>query len=223
MKIKAVLFDLGGTLVKTSPISETMKEILEIYGVERSPEEIERARKATEKHVDIKELPTLGDEFWIRWNTQILERLGVCGKVSLLAEKITKLWWCHAKVELYPEVEKTLNLLKQSGLKIGLITNGLESDVREILPKVGLVEFFDVEITSDTVGKMKPSKEIFLCALEKLGVMPHEALFVGDMVKHDYKGAKECGLKALLIDRENRVKEGDVEKIGSLTELLEYV
>jgi beta-phosphoglucomutase-like phosphatase (HAD superfamily) len=48
MEIKAVLFDLGGTLVKTSPISEVIKKILAVYGVERSAEKIEQARKAAE-------------------------------------------------------------------------------------------------------------------------------------------------------------------------------
>lgn len=223
MEIKAVLFDLGGTLVKTSPIPEVMKKILEIYGVERSAEEIEQARKAAEKHVDIEELPILGDEFWVKWNAQVLEHLGIRKKLSFLAEKITKLWWHYSDVELYPDAEKTLKLLKQNGLKIGLITNGLESDVRDILPKVGLTGVFDVEIASNTVGKMKPRKEVFLHALEKLDVLPREALFVGDMIEHDYKGARESGLKALLIDREDDVNEENVKKIGNLTELLERI
>jgi len=223
MKIKAVLFDLGGTLVKTSSIPEVMKKILETYDIERSTEEIEQARKAADEHVDIEELPVLGDEFWVRWNTQILEHIGILKNVPFLAEKITKLWWHHANVELYPDAEKTLKSLKQSGLKVGLITNGLESDVREILPKVGLTEFFDVEVASNTVGKMKPNREMFLHALKKLEVLPQEALFIGDMLEQDYKGAKKSGLKALLIDRRGNIKDEDVEKIESLTNLLKYI
>ncbi len=223
MTIKAVLFDLGETLIKTSPVIEVTKKILEAYGVERSTEEIEQARKVAEKHIDIKELPTLGDEFWVRSNTQVLEHLRIRNDVSFLAEKMTELWWEYADVELYPDAERTLKLLKQKGLKIGLVTNGLESDVRDILPKVGLTGFFDVEIASNTVGKMKPSREMFLHALEKLNVLPYEVLFVGDMVEHDYKGARECGLKALLIDRENNAKEENIEKIGSLEELIKHI
>ena len=223
MKIKAVLFDLGGTLVKGAPISETMRRILKSYGIERSTEEIEQARKAVEKLMDIEALPALGDEFWVRWNTQVLKNMGIHDDVSFLAERMTKLWWRYADVQLYPDAEKTLKIFKQNQLKIGIITNGLESDVKEILPKVGLVGFFDVEITSSVVGKMKPSKEMFLHALEKLKLSPKEALFVGDMIEHDYRGAKKCGLKALLIDRENSIVEEDIEKIGSLTELLRHI
>jgi 2-haloalkanoic acid dehalogenase type II len=223
MQIKAVLFDLGGTLIKSSSVSEVMKEILEAFDVKRSVQEIDRARGAAEKHVDIEKLPILGDEFWFRSNSQVLKHLGIRKNVPFLAEKITKLWWHYAKVELYPDAEKTLRLLKRNGLKIGLVTNGLKSDVRDILPKIGLTGFFDIEITSDVVGKMKPHKEIFLHALRKLNLSPCEVLFVGDMVEYDYKGARECGLKALLVDREDNVKEENVERISSLIELLELI
>ncbi len=221
MKMEAVLFDLGGTLITTSPVSEVMLRILRIDGVERSLEEIEQARKAAEKYIDTETLPILGDEFWVQSNTQVLRHLGI-RDASSLAEKMTKLWWQHADVKLFPDAEETLKALKQRGLKIGLITNGLESDVREILPRIGLAGFFDVETTSDKVGKMKPKREVFVYALERLGVSPDKALFVGDMIEHDYKGAKECGLKALLVDRENIAGE-NVEKISSLKELLKQI
>lgn len=149
--------------------------------------------------------------------------MGVHNNIQLLAHKITELWWQYSEIELYPDAEETLILLKQSGLKLGLITNGLKSDIREILQKVGLTRFFDVEIASNTIGKMKPNKEVFLHALKTLDLLPNEALFVGDMIDTDYRGAKASGLKALLINRENNVKEKDVERIGSLTEILECV
>jgi len=200
-----------------------MKKILEAYNVECSTEEIELARKAADEYMDIEELPILGDEFWVRWNMHILEHIGIRKNLPFLAKKVTELWWHYADVELYPDVEKTLKLVKQSGLKVGLITNGLESDVREILPKVGLTKFFDVEVASNTIGKRKPSREMFFYALKKLNVLPQEALFVGDMIEHDYRGAEESGLKALLIDREKNIKDEDIEKIESLTKLLEYI
>ena len=77
--------------MKTSPIPEVVKRILETYGVERSAEEIEQARKVAEKYLDIEELPILGNRFWIKWNAQVLEHLGIRKNVSFLAEEITKL------------------------------------------------------------------------------------------------------------------------------------
>ena len=217
--LKGVLFDMGGTLIKTAPVSEIFKRILEDFGIKRSTEEIEEARKIVEKQFDIEELAILEDAFWLKWNTRILEHMGIYENAQSLAERIAKQWWQYSDVKLYPDVEKTLNVLKQRRLKIGLITNGLESDVEEVLPRIGLAGFFDVEVTSSLVGKIKPHREIFLHALEKLGIKPQEAMHVGDEVERDYEGAKRCGLKALLIDRENSVGEEGVEKIQSLAEI----
>ena len=221
--LKAVLFDLGGTLIKTAPVSEIFKRIMEDFGIKRSTEEIEEARKIVEKQFDIEDLTILKDGFWLKWNTQILEHMGIHENAQSLAERIAKQWWRYADTELYQDVEKTLDILRKRGLKIGLITNGLESDIKEVLPRVGLTDFFDVEVTSDLVSKIKPHKEIFLHALEKLGIKPQEAMHVGDKVERDYEGAKRCGLKALLIDRENNVAEEGIEKIQSLTEILNYL
>ncbi|MFP3985331.1 MAG: HAD family hydrolase [Candidatus Bathyarchaeia archaeon] len=222
MKIKAVLFDVGETLIRATPPAEVMRKILEAFEIKRSAEEIEEARKAVEKNANIEELPILGEDFWVKWNGQILEDLGIRNNTLFLAKKITELWWRYSEVELYPDAEKALELLKQKELKIGIITNGLKSDIDEILPKIGLKEFFDVEVASNTIGKMKPCKEVFQHALKKLNVLPYETLFVGDTVQYDYEGATQCGLKALLVDRKNNVKE-NVEKIESLTELLNHI
>lgn len=59
-------------------------------------------------------------------------------------------------------------------------------------------------------------------AVEKLGLQPHEVLFVGDSLEIDYEGARNAGLKALLIDRENKVQK-QVEKIRSLQEILAFI
>ncbi len=223
MKMKAVLFDLGGTLIKSQPVSEVMANILKAHGIERSVEEVERARGLAEKDVDIEEMPVLGDAFWHKWNMQVLEHLGVRNEKVRLAKRISEVWWQYCSVELYPDTQETLRRLRQKGLKIGLVTNGLVSDVREILSRVGLTGLFDVEITSDLVGRMKPSREMFLQALKELSLSPQEVIFVGDHVEYDYRGAKKCGLRTWLVDREGTVGEEDVERIRNLTQLLDYI
>ncbi len=77
VKIKAVLFDLGGTLVKSQPVSEVWGKILKAHGIKRTTEEIEQARTVAEKNVDMRELPILGEAFWLKGNTYILNNLGI--------------------------------------------------------------------------------------------------------------------------------------------------
>jgi 2-haloalkanoic acid dehalogenase type II len=217
-QVKAVLFDLGGTLVYTTEIPKVYKRILEAHGIKRSLQEISHAHEETENHLDIRELALLFDEYWIRWNLQILKRLGIRENMRTLAETIANQWWNYSDVELYPDVKETLQQLKARGLKIGIVTNGLESDYRQILQKVGLLNSFDVIVGIDTVGKMKPHKDIFLYALNKLEVSASETLFVGDRLEEDYEGAKKAGLRPLLIDRDN-MAHSNVKKTRSLREI----
>jgi len=218
-RVKAVLFDLGGTLLKTAEIPCVMERILKDCGVNRSLEEITKAWKRAEEELDFRDLARLLDEFWVQWNIRILSNLGVSLDIRALAEFIASHWWDYCDVTLYSDAEKILPLLKERGLRVGVVTNGLRSDVDEILPKVGLDGFFDVVVVIDTLGKMKPDVEVFKYALERLGVEASEAVFVGDEVKADYEGARKCGLTVYLVDRDGKVQDEGVKRISSLDEL----
>ena len=218
-RVKAVLFDLGGTLVRTTEIPYVMRRILKHRGINRSLEEITRAWKEAEKGLNFRDLTKLLDEFWVQWNVRILSNLQVNTDTRALAEYIASHWWDYSDVSLYPDGEEMLPLLKERGLKIGLITNGLQSDVNEILPKVGLQSFFDIVVAIDTLRKMKPDVEVFHYALRKLKTVPSEAIFIGDEIETDYKGAQNSGLTAYLIDRDGNVHDQNVNKISSLDDL----
>jgi len=220
--VKVVLLDLGGTLVSTTEIPEVYRRMLEAHRITRSVEEISQAQKEVEKQLDIRELAVLFEEYWIRWNLLILRRLGIEENAEALAQKIADRWWDYADVMLYTDVEETLQKLRAMDLKIGIVTNGLKSDYRQILEKVGLLDFFDVKVGIDNVGKMKPDRDIFLYALNELDASPSETLFVGDELIADYEGAKKAGLTPLLIDRDN-VIGSNVEKIGSLKDIMNYL
>jgi len=220
MKLKAVIFDLGGTLIQTLEVSEIMRQMLEAKGIMRSLKEINEAREKADRCLIFKELPILREEFWIKWNANILRALEIKNDTEILARWISDAWWDYAQARLYPEVRKVLKRLKKKNLKLGIITNGLKSDADKVLPLVGLKETFDVIVVTDSIGKMKPEKEVFLYALNELDIAPHEVLFIGDRIEEDYYGAKSTGIKAFLLDRENKIEE-DVEKIRSLEEIFE--
>jgi len=82
-------------------------------------------------------------------------------------------------------------------------------------------EVFSPEIT----GAKKPDLKAFLAVLEKMAVNPDEAVMVGDNLENDILPAKAIGIKAILIDRENKikVKDGEIIKISSLKELKKYL
>ena len=222
LKIKAVLFDLGNTLVYQQP-HEPFQKILQANGVFKSMEEIREAFEKCSREFDsekYEELPS--HEFYVRWNMTILKYLGITRSVRRLAAEIDRQWFNFSEVYVYPEVKDSLRRLKQMGLKLGLVTGGYELDIEQILPRAGLAEFFAVCVGCDTVGKKKPSSEAFKHALKKLGVKPNEAIFVGDSLEDDYFGAKKVGMKAVLIQREGKPVAG-VESITNLKEIFDFL
>jgi len=222
LKFKAVLFDLGNTLVYQQPY-EPFQRILQANGVFKSIEEIQEAFEKCSKEFDVEKHKALGShEFYARWNMVILKHLGITRSVRRLAEKIDRQWFNFSKIYLYPEVKDSLRRLKQMGLKLGVVTGGYELDIEQILPRAGLEEFFDVCVGADTTGKRKPSPEAFKHALKQLEVKPEEAIFVGDSLEQDYFGAQKVGMKAFLIQREGKSVAG-VKAIASLREIFDVL
>jgi len=224
-QFKAVLFDLGGTLVyiDSSKDPHVMKRMLEDCGVNRSLEDVSKEWVKGEnwERLNFREMTRLLDEFWVQKNLRVLRNLHVELNTEKLARFIASHWWEYAKVSLYPDAQEMLPRLKEKGLKIGLVTNGLQSDTNQILPKVGLQGFFDVVVAVDTLRKMKPDAEVFRYALEKMKATPSEAIFVGDEMETDYNGAQTCGLNVFLVDRDGKFQDKSVNRISSLKDLFE--
>jgi putative hydrolase of the HAD superfamily len=220
-QVKAVLFDLGGTLVNIDNSKDplVMKRMLEHCGVNRSLKDVSKEWVKSWERLNFREMAKLLDEFWVQQNLRVLRNLRVESNAEKLARFIASHWWDYAKVSLYPDAQEMLPRLKQKGLKIGLVTNGLQSDTNQILPKVGLQGFFNVVVVADTLRKMKPDAEVFRYALEKMKATPPEAIFVGDEMETDYKGAQTCGLSAFLIDRDRKFQNKSVNRISSLKDL----
>jgi putative hydrolase of the HAD superfamily len=220
-EVKAVLFDLGGTLVNIDNSKDplVMKKMLEDCGVNRSLKDVSKEWVKSWGQLNFREMATLLDEFWVRQNVEVLRSLHVELNAEKLAKFIASHWWDYAKVSLYPDAQETLPRLKEEGLKVGLVTNGLQSDTDQILPKVGLKGFFDVVVVVDTLRKMKPDAQVFRYALEKIQTKPREAIFVGDEIETDYGGAKGCGLTAFLIDRDGKFQDKSLNRIFSLKDL----
>ena len=96
-------------------------------------------------------------------------------------------------VQVFPDVEPTLQGLMAKGLKLGLVSNGFKRDLDHVLGELKLEKWFDVIVCIDSCNCAKPDNRIFLYALDKLEIKPSEAIFVGDSIPHDYHGALRSG------------------------------
>ncbi len=226
MVIKAVLFDMGNTLVKydVEIFEEVYHRILTSMGISRSIEDIKRAFLKTEKEAkDLGLLSSLGkircEEFWHQWDSIVLKHLSIA-KNEELAKIVQSKWFDFMDSTLYPEVREVLSELRRRRLKVGLISTAYEEEIHIILKKTGLEKTaFDIIVGVDTIKKAKPNPEVFKHATRKLNVEPEETMFVGDNIEADYKGAENAGMHPLLINRTEKEQKG-LRTIKSLTAIL---
>src|SRR5436309_854942 len=90
-----------------------------------------------------------------------------------------------------------LGSLRGHGLKTGLVANSWPDPSRLLRADVeafGLADLLDVIVFSEEVGVSKPDAEIFLHALTELGIEPEQAVYVGDLLATDVRGAAHVGM-----------------------------
>jgi putative hydrolase of the HAD superfamily len=103
--------------------------------------------------------------------------------------------WAPAR-ELGSTTHALLEALRARDLRLGLVSNAFDPGwlLHRDLEELGIAERIDFAVFSSEVGKRKPHPAIFEHALEALGVRPDEALFVGDRLFEDVRGAGELGM-----------------------------
>ncbi len=209
LTIKAVLFDIGNTLVYSHP-EVTFQRILAANDIAKPLEEVREAliRGNAEFNIDKHERLS-AHEFYTQWNIVQLKHLGIEGsRANRLAAEIESKWWEFEETYVYKDVKETLHRLRQMGLKLGIVTGGFEEDIEVIMPRTGLDDLFEVKVGVNTTGKRKPHPKAFKHALKQLGIKPSEAIFVGDNLKADYKGAERTGMMPVLIRRKGSSAQG---------------
>jgi putative hydrolase of the HAD superfamily len=122
---------------------------------------------------------------------------------------------------LFPDAIPTLSSLRDSGLKLGLITNGSLRMQSSKLQCLDLSSTFDTVLISDAEGVSKPDARIFLRALERLDVEPAAAAFVGDNPEVDVAGARAAGMRAIW--RRHPRHSGTVEADAVIDQLEDLV
>jgi HAD superfamily hydrolase (TIGR01549 family) len=202
--LRAVLFDVDFTLAQPGPSlsPEGYRRVGERHGLTLEPSQYDDARNAAldslQHHPEFEH----DDEIWIAFTQRIVEGMGGGGEASLaVAREMVAFWEVHTNFELYDDVLPTLELLRARGLKIGLVSNG-SRDMAEFVAHHALD--VDVALASRAHGFVKPHRSIFDAALAALDVEAGETAMVGDSPADDIEGARALGMRAFLLDREDR-------------------
>jgi len=109
------------------------------------------------------------------------------------------------RLGLYPHVREVLDVLRER-YPLALVTDSQSAFARGELHKVGLLDYFDPIIVSGDHGYRKPDRRLFEFALHGMGVAARNALYVGNDMYRDIYGAQEVGMKTVMFDSDQGAK-----------------
>ena len=224
MKMKAVIFDLFGTLVEdfTFSIGKTNPTLAEVLDV---PQEsfAQIWRETSDLRVN-GTFQTVEESI-----LHVCEAIGARVTPQKLEGAVqTRLQQIKGGLEPKPDAIATLTRLKQSGYRLGLLSN-CSIEIPTLWAETEFGHLFDTTVFSSRECLKKPDPAIFRLACERLGVPPKACLYVADGENYELAAAASVGLHPLLIPnhlarrrpklfREAEQWQGD--KVYDLTEII---
>jgi len=210
-KIKAVLFDLGDTLLNFGKVNTTR---LFRQGARLSYDFLKSCGQPVGNfnYYCWRNLMALRIRHWLSnitrkdFNALLLLR-GIGTKRGI---KLDRQQWRHFAWLWYEPLSKvgkaeddtkeTLTKLKESGIKLGIVSNTFvhSSSLEKHLKQLGILDFFAVRLYSYEFDFRKPDTRIFKIAAERIGEMLENIMFVGDQIDRDVKAAAKAGMQAVL-------------------------
>jgi putative hydrolase of the HAD superfamily len=191
----AVVFDLWGTLVPPFPRSHHTAALVRcaaILGLD--PQQVHAAWVETFPRRVRGEFPTIASNLEL-----IADQAGVHVHPEKLRDSVEEYTaWTKLHLTSSPGVIATLQALRDSGHRLGLVTN-CSPDVPPVLETNPLRELFDVCVYSCLVHAVKPEPAIYQAALDGLGCTAAEAVYVGDGSDNELTGARNVGMDAVLV------------------------
>jgi putative hydrolase of the HAD superfamily len=214
MDIRAVAFDVNGTLVRIltddgmEQIFRSIAHFLTYQGIDLHRHQVrdlyfermkEQQQASPEKHPEFDAvgiwrsiLQAHLTEFTRALPAEKLEQMPL-----FLAEMYRGISRC--RLRLYPHVREALNVLRER-YPLAVVTDAQSAYARAELHKVGLLDYFDPIVVSGDHGYRKPDRRLFQLALDGMGVAAEHALYVGNDMHRDIFGAQEAGMTTVMVE-----------------------
>ncbi len=234
-KIKAILFDLGETLLNFGPVDKSRVfkeagrltyEYLSSNG--HQPGDLKKYiyRNLLKLRIKVLFSNIFKNDFD---SLEVIRQLGQKQGLNLTGEQWQHLNWLwyeplakQATVE--DDLKQTLNNLQNRGLALGIISNTFvhATSLDRHLEKFGLLEYFPMRIYSYQMPWRKPDKRIFIKGAKKINCQPAEIVYVGDRIDADVKGSTKAGMFPVLkkaYTNENKTPPRGTAVIENISEL----
>jgi len=190
--VKAVLFDLDGTLVDSSEaIIKAVEKVLESRGLTCNRDKVARMIWLPLENIFGVIAPNLSEQ-----------------EIWQLVYEYRKYYMAHhlENTIIHPSAQMVLGRLKAKGFKLGIITTKYREPVMDVLSHFGIAELFDTVVTGYEVMRHKPAPDIVLEAAKRLRVDPKQCVVVGDSPL-DVQAGKQAGSFTIGVASKTYVKK----------------
>lgn len=213
MRIGAVIFDLDGTLVDSSPdIAFALNRAFVGLGCrELLPGEVLRLLGGGPKALVLSALQLLEVELSEQHIEQILELY-----LTEYASNATR------NTTFFADAAEVLPLLRQRGIMLGICTNKRTAIAQRVLSHLRVGELFGAVVGGDIVPYPKPDPSHLLTTLSSLGIGRDECLYVGD-TDIDARTAEEAEIRYAHVAWGERIQRTKLLEIHHFVELLPYL
>ena len=206
-RYKAIFLDLFGTLVSHTSNEEShlrlMEDLVDRYNITTEPPVL------LKRFNDLLQAPYMGtDTTWVphrelvvRALDEMLKDHGLVATAEAEGQFYERYLSKHRGfVRLLPGAREAVESLQATRLLIGAVADCDRDYLDQQLRWLEITELFDSQTTAEEAGARKPDGKLFLAALEKAHCRPEQAVFAGDSVERDIRGAKALGMTTVLLD-----------------------
>jgi HAD superfamily hydrolase (TIGR01549 family) len=208
MKLRAVFFDVGGTLETFQPTSE-----LKLFDIQ--PFRLCLQKAGIHLNIgdgELREIISIGISTYQKWNRQsfielptreiwskyVFKDQGISqDALASVSEELSFLYETrYFSREMRPEIPAVLEKIRSMGLAIGCISNTHSlSQVPYTLKKYNIAQYFDPIVLSSEFGHRKPDPSIFYHAARLNNLPTGSMIYVGDKINRDILGATRSGFR----------------------------
>ena len=231
--VKAIFFDFYETLCfHRHSLEENLARIAERYGVEVNWERCETAMERlfanTSAPAPTTDYSLLESSITvIMQECEFIREVGIENHVEQIAWELLQFGhylFAANSATLYDDVVPTLQRFRDEGFKLAIVSNW-DTPLDPLTERLGIAGYFDAIVASHDarVRSEKPDPHIFNYALAAVGVSAEEAVHVGDTYEADIIGARDVGIRPILLDRDGSQVGRWSETIQNLTELPEML
>ncbi len=189
VRIRAVVFDMDGVVVETSELDfQTDKKVFASVGIEMTKDRYHKRTGQTSRQRYEEETAAEG----VKADIDAMQQLRNVEMKRVLA---------GLDLQVSDGFHDLVERIRSAGMRVALATSSRSVKTDMVLEKLKLKDFFDVEINGDSIQNNKPAPDVYLKALEKLELQPHEVVAVEDS-ETGIRSAKAAGVFCIALATE---------------------